>query len=238
MGLVRKSVTTALIGGGGFALIIGGLFNSGGLPIPPAISLIIAAGVFCLLIAVTIGLTSFKGDSGAASATDTSQNVSIRSMGKTEVAIGIVLVFAAPFIIFPVGCNLAVSCPADPAGTWSTIWPNVLTLDLGLMLVAWGFGRKMPRRLSLMGLGFGGVLSGVVLGLYGSSISYWTSCPASGCPPLTAGVWWSLFWPDVIAESLGVLLVLSGTALVLLAWTKLLPREPTAQAKYPAPSPR
>ena len=134
-------------------------------------------------------------------------------------AFGFALALSATFIVFPVACNTA-PCYMNPQGAWSTIWPNVLTIDLGFVLVAWGWGVSRSRRLSLPGLGIGSIQSGIVLLMFGHLIGYTMFCPANGCPSLTLSGWLSLFWPDVIAESLGVLLIVVGSLLVLLRWPK------------------
>ena len=144
-----------------------------------------------------------------------------KRVGIVAAAFGVILALSAQFIVFPVGCNIGTSCPASPGGVWSTIWPNVLTLNLGFVLVGWGFGASRSGRLSLPGLGIGWILGGIVLLMLGLLIGYSTWCPASGCPPLTSGGWWSLFWPDVIADSLGVLLIIGGSLLVKLRWPRL-----------------
>jgi hypothetical protein len=133
------------------------------------------------------------------------------------IAIGFALAVFSPFIAFPVGCNLANSCPADPVGWWSTAWPNVLSLDLGIVLIGGGFGRRGSERSLSVPLGLSLILSGIVLLGLGLSVGYMTSCPANGCPPLTESQSWALFWPNVIADSLGVALLVAGAIVVLLA---------------------
>ena len=140
-------------------------------------------------------------------------------VGIAAAAFGGVLALSALFIAFPVGCNTA-PCYMDPQGAWTTIWPNVLTLDIGFVLAAWGWGVSRSRRLSLPGLGIGSILSGIVLLMFGHLIGYTMFCGPYGCPSLTLSGWLSLFWPDVIAESLGGLLIVVGSLLVLLRWPK------------------
>jgi hypothetical protein len=140
-----------------------------------------------------------------------------RALKVTYAAIflGLWLALAAQFIPFPVGCNLASSCPADPEGAWSTMWPNALSTCVGVVLVTAEYGRLRSRDAALRGLGMGLIVSGIFLLVWGLSIGYVTSCPANGCPPLTASQWWSLFWPDVIAEMLGIACIAAGSAILI-----------------------
>ncbi len=222
MGILRKLAFVALVAGGVFLFLpYAGWYRQGtGFPPPIWISLIAASGILCLLIASGVVLTSYKDadhpvrETGPVQAESNGPRVAI-----VAAAFGFVLALSAPFIVFPVGCNTA-PCYMNPQGAWSTIWPNVLTLDLGFVLVAWGWGASRSRRLSLPGLGIGWVLGGIALLMLGLLIGYSTGCPVNGCPPLTTSEWWSLFWPDVIADSLGVLLVFVGSLLVIVRWPK------------------
>jgi hypothetical protein len=128
-------------------------------------------------------------------------------------SLGIVIVVLATFTPFPVGCNLQTwfnphpnissGCVADPVGTWSTIWPNVMLLELGLVFTSIGLASAKPDRSPIVGAGMGLIMGGLVLIAFGSSFSYMTMCPENGCPPLTSAQWWSLFWPNVLAEVIG-----------------------------------
>lgn len=136
------------------------------------------------------------------------------------VVLGIVLVVSGPWIVFPIGCGFAISCPASPEGWWSTNWLNVLVFDLGVVLVGWGIGVWRSGRSFSVPLDVALTFSGIVFVVLGLSVGYSTSCPGNGCPPLTASQWWNLFWPDVIADTLGVILVVVGSVTMLLARRK------------------
>jgi hypothetical protein len=222
MSKVRRLAFAALVAGGVILFLpyAGSHSGGGGFPPPFWNSLIATFGVLCLLIASGVALTSYRDADRSVGGPSPEQAESNGSrVAIVAAAFGFVLAVSAPFMVFPVGCNIA-TCYMDPQGAWSTIWPNILTLDLGFVLVAWGWGASRSRRLSLPGLGIGWVLGGIVLLMLGLLIGYSTGCPVNGCPPLTASGWWSLFWPDVIAGSLGVLLVVLGSLLVVLRWPK------------------
>jgi hypothetical protein len=201
-------------------LYAGWYSGGGGIYPSPFVTAIADLGVFCLLIASRVALTSYRDTSNSVSEPNTGQADS-NGQGRTKVLVfGFVLALSAFFIPFPVGCNFAPSCSMSPEGAWSTIWPNVLILNLGFVLVSWGWGVSRSRRLSLPGLGIGMILGGIVLLILGLRISYTTMCGGNGCPPLTASGWCSLFWPDVIAGSLGFLLITAGSFLVAFRWPK------------------
>lgn len=174
------------------------------------------AGALCLLAAAYAGVRLVR----------TTGSQSRKSRGSL-IWLGIAMVLLAPFLPFPVGCNLQMvfntshvshGCPASPFGSWSTVWPNVLILDLGLILSGIGLAERRSDGAPLAGLGMGSIMNGIVFIAFGSSFSYVTTCPADGCAPLTGGAWWSLFWPNVVAESLGAILIVFGYAAVFLAW--------------------
>jgi len=221
MTLLRILASVTLVAAGVFVLFVyAGWYSGGGGIYPsPFVTTIADLGVLCLLIASRVVLTSYRapGDSGPNPGRPDSNGHRRRT---TVLVFGAVLALSALFIPFPVGCNFASSCSMSPEGAWSTIWPNILTLDLGFVLVSWGWGVSRSRRLSLPGLGIGLILGGIVLLMLGLRISYTTMCGGNGCPPLTAGGWWSLFWPDVIAGSLGFLLIAAGSFLVAFRWPK------------------
>src|SRR5207245_7827494 len=133
-----------------------------------------------------------------------------------ELILGASLIVSSFLVVFPVGCNIASSCPASPFGWWSTFWPNVLAFVVGMMVAAWGLAARSTRQ-PLQALGAALVIDGTIMITLGYSVGYETHCPANGCPPLTAGQWWSLFWPDVIAGVLGVVLIAAGFALILVS---------------------
>jgi hypothetical protein len=178
-------------------------------------SLIAAFSVLCLLGAAVIALESINMPN---------EEARVPEMAYAAVYLGLFLAFASQFIPFPVGCNLDAwpynltnvfhGCPAGPEGVWSTIWPNTLTTCVGVVLVTTGYGKTRSRDVSLPGLGLGLMISGFVLLVLGLSIGYTTFCPANGCPPLTASQWWSIFWPDVIADILGTTLIIAGLVLI------------------------
>jgi len=141
-------------------------------------------------------------------------------------SLGIVLILLAPFIPFPVGCNLtnwynptnvSHGCPASPFGSWSTVWPNVLLLNIGLVFASTGLASTKPERSPVVGAGMGLIMGGLVLIAFGSSFSYMTMCPANGCPPLTSAQWWSLFWPNVLAKIIGAGQIVVGSTACFIA---------------------
>ncbi len=144
--------------------------------------------------------------------------ISAGAFALAAVYLGLFLAFAAQFIPSPVGCNLTSSCPADPMGAWSTIWPNVLSTCLGVVLLTTGYGRLRSRNGVLPGLGVGLVIGDFFVLVQGLTVGYTTSCPANGCLPLTASQWWSLFWPDVIADMLGTAFMIAGSAILIMRW--------------------
>jgi hypothetical protein len=209
----------ALVGVGAFLLHGVGI---GLLPasMPSLWSPFMLAGALCLLAAAYAGVLLVR----------TTGDQSRRSYGSL-IWPGIALVVLAPFLPFPVGCNLQTvfntslvshGCPASPYGSWSTVWPNVLILDLGLILTGLCLAERRSDGSPLAGLGMGLIMSGIVLIAFGSSFSYIMFCPANGCAPLTGGAWWSLFWPNVVAESLGAILIVVGCAAVFVAWHRSL----------------
>jgi hypothetical protein len=176
--------------------------------IPSEDSPFILAGAVCLLAAAYAGVVLLRVNSAG-------------SWKKLTIvtSLGIAIVVLSPFIPFPVGCNLDTwfnptnvhhGCPAAPIGTWSTIWPNVLSLDLGLVFASIGLGSAKPDRSPVVGAGMGLIMRGLVLIAFGSSFSYMTMCPLNGCPPLTSAQWRSLFWPDVLAGVVGAGQVVAG----------------------------
>jgi hypothetical protein len=167
------------------------------------------AGAVCLLGAAYSGVVLFRVN-----------NVGSWKKLTVVASVGIVIMLLAPFIPFPVGCNLQTwfnhtnvshGCPASPIGTWSTVWPNVLLLDLGLVFASIGLGSAKPDRSPVVGAGTGLIMGGLFLIAFGYSSGYITSCPANGCPPLTSAEWWSLFWPDVLAKIIGASQIVVGT---------------------------
>jgi hypothetical protein len=140
-------------------------------------------------------------------------------------SLGILITVLAPFIPFPVGCNLQTwfnhtnvshGCPADPIGTWSTVWPNVLLLDIGLVFTSIGLASAKPDRSPVVGAGMGLIMGGLFLIAF-SSFSYITNCPANGCAPLTSAEWWSLFWPNVLAKIIGASQIVVGSVACFIA---------------------
>ncbi len=197
---------------GAFILYLYAGVYSGGGGLYPALPFTTIAdiGVLCLLISSRAVLRSYR----APNTTNVGANQPRNWLAPT--VLGVILTLSAFFIPFPVGCNVASSCPMSPLGAWSTIWPNTITICLGFMLAAWGWGAGRSRELSLPGLGVGMVPAGAVLLMLALRISYSTMCPLNGCLPLTGSQWWSLFWPDVVAGSLGVMLMVAGFLLALL----------------------
>jgi len=174
------------------------------------------AGVASLILAFAVALRTPRESSLVKSAPPARISAS-RFVGGTELILGASLVVSSFFVIFPVGCNIASSCPASPFGWWSTLWPNVLAFVVGMMVAAWGLAAARSTRLPLQALGAALVIDGTVLITLGYSVGYETGCPFNGCPPLTAGQWWSIFWPDVMAGVLGVVLIAAGFALIFVS---------------------
>ena len=144
------------------------------------------------------------------------------------VVLGVILVVSSHYIAFPIGCNVSSSCTPDPVGFWSTNWLNVLILDLGIVLVGWGLGMWWSGRLLSVPLGIALILAGIVLLAGGLTVSYAMSCLSSGLGsggrtgPLTfSSEWFAIFWPDVIAGSLGIILIAVGGVAILLARRRL-----------------
>lgn len=167
------------------------------------------AGAVCLLAASYSGVVLLK------------VNNSASSRKRTVVTrLGVVGILLAPFIPFPVGCNLQLlpynltnvsfGCPASPIGTWSTIWPNVLLLDLGLVFASIGLASRKPDRSPVVGAGMGLITGGLLFIAFGYSSGYLTTCPPYGCLPLTSAEWWSLFWPNVLAKIIGTGQIAAG----------------------------
>jgi hypothetical protein len=152
---------------------------------------------------------------------------------------GALILLLSVFVPFPVGCNLTPSCPASPYAWWSTWWANVLGSCLGILLIAFGFGAYKLARFSLGSIGTGLIVDGFILNfpifvLPLSGIYYATSCPGSGCPVLTPGQWWSIFWPGVVVGAVGVLLIAGGAAFVLYSKRPLKPLQWIAPASATA----
>ena len=192
--------------------------------IPSIWSPFMLAGALCLLAAAYAGVLLVRTTRGQS-----------RRSPRALIWPGIAMVLLSPFLPFPVGCNLQTvfntslvshGCPASPYGSWSTVWPNVLVLDLGLILTGLCLAERRSDGSPLAGLGMGSMMSGIVLIAFGSSFSYIMFCPANGCAPLTGGAWWSLFWPNVVAESLGAILIVVGCAAVFVAWHRSLSANP------------
>lgn len=166
---------------------------------PSTFSPFMSAGAICLLAAAYAGvLLVTVNDRG-----------SRKGLGLLA-SPGLALVLLAPFLPFPVGCNVWSGCPMSPYGTWSTVWPNMLVLSSGLVLASVGFAAMMPQRSPAVGAGTGMIMSGLALVAFGYSFGYMTSCAANGCLPLTTADWWSLYWPNVLAISSGWILIISG----------------------------
>jgi hypothetical protein len=218
----RKLTCVVLYAAGYFLLYLYASWYLGGGGLPPLfVSGITDLGVLCLLIASRMVLLSYGATGHSILGPSLGQTDSTESTGWNKASVlGVVLALVALFVIFPVGCNTSVGCSMSPGGTWSTIWPNILTLNLGFVLAGWGWDVSRSRKLSLPGLGVGMIPGGMALLMLGLRTGYTTFCPAFGCAPLTASGWWSLFWPNVIADSLGVLLIAVGLLLMLLRWPK------------------
>jgi len=218
--LIRALAVLALAVVGAFFFFLSGLGYSSGFPSEGLLlSFIAALSILCLLGAAVVALRSFR------TPEDDSQ---ASQMTLAAVYLGFFLAFAALFIPFPVGCNLDAwpynltnvshGCPASPEGVWSTIWPNALATCVGVLLVTAGYGKLRSRNAVLPGLGMGLIVSGFALLVWGLSIGYSTMCPANGCPPLTGSQWWSLFWPDVVADILGVVCMATGSVILITGW--------------------
>jgi len=235
--LIRTLAVLALAIVGAFFFFVSGLgYSSGFASEGLLLSFIATLSILCLLGAAVVALRSFKApgeDSHASQAT------------LAAVYLGLFLVFAAMFIPFPVGCNLDAwpynltnvfhGCPASPEGVWSTIWPNALTTCVGVLLVTAGYGKLRSKDAALPGLGMGLIVSGFALLVWGLSIGYFTSCPANGCAPLTGSQWWSLFWPDVVADILGVVCMAAGSVVLITSW-RLKPIRPIPSVLSPSSS--
>jgi hypothetical protein len=175
----------------------------------------VLAGAICLLAAAYSGVVLLKVGEAA-------------SWKKLTAVtrLGILIMVLAPFIPFPLGCNLQTwfnphpniqsGCPADPVGTWSTVWPNALLLDLGLLFASIGLASAKPDRSPGVGAGMGLIMGGIFLIAF-SSFSYITSCPANGCLPLTSAQWWSMFWPNVLAKIIGASQIVVGIVACFIA---------------------
>jgi len=183
--------------------------------VPSFFSPFMLAGAICLLAAAYSGVVLLKVNDA-------------RPWKKLTMvtSLGILITVLAPFIPFPVGCNLQTwfnhtnvshGCPASPIGAWSTIWPNVLLLDIGLAFASMGLASAKPERSPVVGAGMGLMMGGFVLIAFGSSFSYMTMCPANGCPPLTSAGWWSLFWPNILAKIIGAGQIFVGSMACFIA---------------------
>jgi hypothetical protein len=142
------------------------------------------AGAVCLLVAAYSGVVLLRVNDAVS-----------RKKLTAVTSLGILITVLAPFTPFPVGCNLQTwfnptnvshGCPASPIGTWSTVWPNVLLLEIGLVFASIGMASAKPDRLPVVGAGSELMMGGLFLIAFGSSFSYMTMCPANGCPPLTS----------------------------------------------------
>jgi hypothetical protein len=183
---------------------------------PSALSSIMLAGAICLLGAAYSGVILLRVNNGG----------SRKKLTVVVTSLGILITVLAIFTPFPVGCNLqtwfnhtnvSYGCPASPFGSWSTVWPNVLLLDIGLVFSSIGLASAKPDRSPVVGAGMGVIMGGLVLVAFGSSFSYITSCPANGCPPLTSAQWWSLFWPNILANIIGASQIVVGSMACLIA---------------------
>lgn len=209
------SLTLAIVGGTFFSLSSIG-YSPGFYDLGAVGSFIAAISILCLIGAAVVAMGSIN------LPTEVARGPGI---GYAAVVLGLCLAFASQFIPFPVGCyldawpynltNVHHGCPASPEGVWSTIWPNVLTACVGVMLTTWGYLKTRSRKAGLPALGLGLMISGLLLLLLGLSVGYTAMCPANGCPPLTASQWWSLFWPDVVADVLGTGLMAAGLVILI-----------------------
>ena len=235
--LIRALAVLALAVVGAFFFFVSGLGYSPGFPSESILlSFIAALSILCLIGAAAVALSSFR-------TPDEDSHAS--QMTLAAVYLGLFLAFAALFIPFPVGCNLDAwpynltnvfhGCPADPEGWWSTMWPNALSTCMGVLLVTTGYGKLRSRNAVLPGLGMGLIVSGFALLVWGLSIGYFTSCPANGCPPLTGSQWWSLFWPDMVADILGIVCMAAGLVILITSW-RMKPERPIPSVLSPSSS--
>lgn len=147
---------------------------------------------------------------------------------RTALVAGLLACIAGLFVAFPVGCNplpVYQGCSADPVSWWSTFWSNIVAFEVGLAVFAWGLGAGRSPRPPAGSLGTALIVDGFVSNFPSLVVGwfqrwkglpyYATSCPANGCAPLTPGQWWSLFWPGVVAGSIGIVLIVAGAVLVL-----------------------
>jgi len=146
------------------------------------------------------------------------------------VAAGLLACLAGLFLQFPVGCNLIPpdkGCSANPVSWWSTFWPNITGFGLGILSIALGTSNGRLLKRAVLGSGPALIIDGIMLNFPSLIVGwftrwkdlpyYFTSCPANGCPPLTTSKWWGLFWPGIVAGSIGILLFVSGATLVLVS---------------------
>ena len=218
----KLAVVTLIAAGTVFLYAYGESFSGGFLPLLQE-SAIGELGVLCLLVATRTVLTSYKGAGPSASGPSSSNP----KVDNKISALGLVLALSTLLIPFPVGCNLtnfpyntshaSVGCPMSPEGTWSSIWPNMAVLTLGFVLAGYGWGRGRTPKLSLSGLGMGMLWGGVAVLFLAYQAGYTTM---ESYFPLTSSAWWSLYLPDVVAGTLGVLLMGIGIALLLLRWPR------------------
>lgn len=143
---------------------------------------------------------------------------------------GILACLAGLLVPFPVGCNVLPpyqGCPADPVSWWSTFWPNILAFGTGLVMVAWGLGIRNAWRLPMGSIGGALIVDGLVFNFPSLIVGwfqrwkdlpyYFTTCTANGCPPLTTGQWWNLWWPGIVAGGVGIGCVITGGVLLLIS---------------------
>jgi hypothetical protein len=182
---------------------------------PSEVSPFMLAGAICLLVAAYSGVVLLR----------VNEAVSWKKL-TVVTSLGILITVLAPFTPFPVGCNLQTwfnhsnvsqGCTVSPIGTWSTVWPDVLLLDIGLLFASIGMASAKPDRSPVVGAGMGLMMGGLILIAFGYSSGYMTSCPANGCLSLTSSQWWSLFWPDVLAQIIGASQIVVGTVTCLIA---------------------
>jgi hypothetical protein len=174
------------------------------------------AGAVCLLAAAYVGVVLLRVNTAAP-----------RRKLTVVTWLGVLIVVLAPLTPFPVGCNLqtwfnphpniSYGCSASPIGTWSTVWPNVLLLDIGLVFASIGLASAKPDRSPVVGAGMGLIMGALVLIAFGSSSGGITMCPANGCLPPTSAQWWSLYWPNVLARIIGAGQIVVGSAACLIA---------------------
>ena len=143
--------------------------------------------------------------------------------------VGLLACFFGLLVSFPVGYNLVSpdkGCAADQVMWWSTFWPNITVVGAGIATICWGIGVRRSSRLPVGSLGGALVIDGLLLNFpfpvvfwqrWGNLPYYATTCLANGCPQLTAGQWWSIFWPGLAAGVAGVCLIIAGSALVLVS---------------------